>query len=120
MMIGLPLVSYIEGVSCREGVFIDCIFGKHHQDNFDKHASWHASTLLQLIHSDLYGVPCSPSFFRCKCFLTFINGFSRCTWFYLLKIKSEVFDSDWIIILFSIYLDPFRVEKWRNQLARPF
>jgi len=27
---------------------------------------------------------------------------------------------DWIIILFSIHIDAFGVEKWRNQLTRPF
>jgi hypothetical protein len=32
----------------------------------------------------------------------------------MLKIKrsiSKVYDQDWIIILFVIYIDPFRVEK---------
>jgi transposase InsO family protein len=31
-------------------------------------------------------------FSRCKYFLTFIGDFSRRTWVYLLKLKSEVFD----------------------------
>jgi transposase InsO family protein len=30
-------------------------------------------------------------FYGCKCFLTFIDDFSRCTWVYFLKIKSKVF-----------------------------
>jgi hypothetical protein len=34
----------------------------------------------------------SPSFSGCKYFLTFIDDFSRCTWVYFLKLKSEVFD----------------------------
>jgi transposase InsO family protein len=47
---------------------------------------------LQLVHSDLCG-PCStPSFSRCKYFLTFIDDFSRSTWVYCLKLKREVFD----------------------------
>jgi hypothetical protein len=32
MVIGLPLVS------CRDGFFVDCVLGKHHRDNFEKHA----------------------------------------------------------------------------------
>jgi hypothetical protein len=34
----------------------------------------------------------SPSFSGFKYFLTFIDDFSRCTWVYFLKLKSEVFD----------------------------
>jgi transposase InsO family protein len=85
MVIGLPLVS------CIDGVCATCVLGKHHQDNFDKRASWHASGPLQLLHGDLCG-PLSSPFSRCKYFLTFIDDFSRHTWVYFLKLKSEVFD----------------------------
>jgi hypothetical protein len=47
---------------------------------------------LHLVHSDLCGPLSSPSFYGCKYFLTFIDDFSRRTWVYLLKLKSEVFD----------------------------
>jgi transposase InsO family protein len=67
-------------------------FGKHHRNNFDKHASWNASGPLRLVHSDLCGPLYSPSFSRSKYFLTFIDDFSRRTWVCLLKIKREVFD----------------------------
>jgi hypothetical protein len=46
MVIVLPLVSY------RDGVFSSYVIDKHHRDNFDKCASWHTSTPLQLVHSD--------------------------------------------------------------------
>jgi transposase InsO family protein len=85
MWIGIPLVS------CRDGVCAGCVLGKHHRDNFDKRASWHASCPLQIVHNDLCG-PLSSPFSRCKCFLTFIDDFSRRTWVYFLKLKSEVFD----------------------------
>jgi hypothetical protein len=49
-------------------------------------------TILTNIHSDLCGPLSSPSFSRCKCFLTFIDDFSRRTWVYFLKLKSELFD----------------------------
>jgi hypothetical protein len=86
MVTGLPLVS------CRDGVCVGCVLGKHHQDSFDKHASWHASGPLQLVHSDLSGPLSSPSFSGCKYFLTFIDDFSKRIWVYFLKLKSEVFD----------------------------
>jgi hypothetical protein len=84
MVTSLPLVS------CRDGVCASCVLDKHHRDSFDKHASWHASGSLQLVHSDLCGPLSSPSFSRCKYFLTSIDDFSRRTWVYL-KLKSEVF-----------------------------
>jgi hypothetical protein len=73
MVTGLPLVS------CRDGVCAGCVLGKHHRDGFDKHAFWHASCPLKLVHSDLCGPLFSPSFSRCKYFLTFIDDFSRRT-----------------------------------------
>jgi hypothetical protein len=85
MVTGLPLVS------CRDGVCVGGVLGKHHRDSFDKHASWHASTPLQLVHSDLHGLLSSPSFSGCKHLLNFIDDFSKCTWVYFLKLKSEHF-----------------------------
>ena len=86
MVIGLPMLS------CRDGVCSGCVLRKHHRDNFDKHASWHASVPLELMHSDLCGPLPSASFFGYKYFLTFINDYSRCTWVYFLKLKSELFN----------------------------
>jgi hypothetical protein len=86
MVTGIPLVS------CRDGVCVSCVLGKHHRDSFDKRASWHASGPLQLVHSDLCGPLSSPSFYGCKYYLTFIDDFSRHSWVYFLKLKSEVFD----------------------------
>jgi hypothetical protein len=86
MVIGIPLIS------CIDDVCEDCVLGKHHQDIFDKRASWNTSDPLQLVHSDLCGPLSSPYFFRCKYFLTFIDEFSKRTWVYFLKLKSKVFD----------------------------
>jgi len=57
MVTGLPLVS------CRDVVCGDCFLNKHHQENFDKCASWHASGPLQLVHSDLCCPLSSPYFY---------------------------------------------------------
>jgi hypothetical protein len=86
MVIGLPLVS------CRDGVCFGCVLDKNHWDSFDKHASWHNSAPLQLVHSDLCGHLFSASFFVFNYFLTFIDDFSRRTWVYFVKLKSDVFD----------------------------
>jgi hypothetical protein len=57
MVNGFPRVSF------KDGVCTGCVLDKHHQDSFDKCASWNASTPLQLIHSDLCGPLSSHSFF---------------------------------------------------------
>ena len=86
MVMGLPMVS------CWDGIYSKCVLIKNHQDIFDKHASWHASAHLQLVHSDLCGPLPFVSFSSYKYFLTFIDDFSKCTWVYFLKLKSEVFN----------------------------
>jgi hypothetical protein len=85
MVIGLSLVY------CRDGVCVDCVLSKHHWDGFDKHASRYNTAPLQLVNNDLCGPLSSPSFSRCK-YLTFIDDFSKRTWVYFLKFKSDVFD----------------------------
>jgi hypothetical protein len=86
------MVNDLPLVSCRDGVCASCVLDKHHRDSFDKRASWHASSHLQLVYNDLCGPLSSPSFSGCKYFLTFIDDFSRRTWVYLLKLKREVFE----------------------------
>jgi hypothetical protein len=86
------MVTGLSLVSCIDGVCSSCVLDKHHWDSFDKCASWHASSPLQLVHSDMCGPLSSPCFYGCKYLLTFIDEFSRRTWVYFLKIKSEVFD----------------------------
>jgi hypothetical protein len=87
MVTGLPLVLG------RDGFCASCVLNKHHQDSFEKCASWHASSPLHIVHSDLCGPLSYPSFSGCKYFLTFIDDFSRHPWVYFLKLKSEVFDN---------------------------
>jgi hypothetical protein len=89
MVTGLPLIS------CRDGVCVGCVLGKHHRESFDKCVSWHASTPLQFVHSDLCGPVSSASFSGCKYFLTFSDDLSTCTWVYILKLKIEGFDKFW-------------------------
>jgi hypothetical protein len=79
------MVTDLPPVSCRDGVCAGCVLDNYHRDNFDKRASWHALGPLQLVYSDLCGPLSSHSFSGCKCFLIFIDDFSRRTWGLLLK-----------------------------------
>ena len=76
----------------RDGICSKCVLRKHHHDIFGKCASWNAVVPLQLVHSDLCGPLLVVSLFGFKYFLTFIVDYSRCTWVYFLKLKSEVFN----------------------------
>jgi hypothetical protein len=105
MVIGLPLVS------CKYGVYVGCVLNKHLRDNFDRCASWHASSPFLFFHCELCGSLYSPSFSRCKYFLTLIDDFSEQTWVYFLKLKSEVFDN---FLAYKALLE----NKSRHQLQR--
>ena len=67
-----------------------CIYGKQSRESFST-SSWRANRRLPLVHSDVCG-PLQTSFGGCKYFLLFIDDFSRMTWVYFLKQKSEAFE----------------------------
>ena len=48
--------------------------------------------ILELVHSDVFGPMKVPSLGKFVYYVSFIHDFSRNTWIYLLKKKSEVFD----------------------------
>jgi hypothetical protein len=53
-------------------------------------SSSHVVALLELIHSDVWG-PAIQSFGHKKYYASFIDDYSKFTWFYLLRRKFEVF-----------------------------
>ena len=48
--------------------------------------------ILELVHSDVFGPVKVPSLGNSMYYVSFIDDFSRNTWIYFLKKKSEVFD----------------------------
>jgi hypothetical protein len=82
---GLPDIHFSKGVC--EG----CVLGKHPQEKFDKGKSQRASAPLDMIQSDLMGTFPHPSINKARFVLIFFNDFSRFTWIYFLRKKSEVF-----------------------------
>lgn len=51
------------------------------------------SKLFELVHSDIWGPSCVESFDGYRYYVTFIDDYSRVTWLYLLKLKSDLFDA---------------------------
>eukprot|EP00253_Pinus_taeda_P031014 PITA_31014 len=86
MVIGLPLIEKPD--SLCEG----CILGKQHRESFPTGKSIRAKVPLEIVHLDLCGPMQAPSLVGSQYFLTFIDEFTRKTWVYFLKNKSEVFE----------------------------
>lgn len=78
------------------GVFLASILkvlGKHPQGKILKEKSWRASKGLQLVHNDVAGLIPTLSFQSARYLLTSIDDNSKQTWVYILKNKSEAFDT---------------------------
>jgi hypothetical protein len=66
-----------------------------------------AEGILQLMQSDVFGPVLLPSLGKSVYYLSFIYEFSRNTWIYFLKKKSEFFDK----FKYSKALDENQIEK---------
>ncbi|PHT36714.1 hypothetical protein CQW23_24414 [Capsicum baccatum] len=69
-----------------------CIKGKQHRQSFEVGKSRRARKPLEIVHSDLAGPFDIPSLGGNRYYLTFIDDFSRRSWVYILKEKSETLD----------------------------
>lgn len=87
MVHGLPDVEFDEKF-CE-----DCVFGKQPRTSFQKKAEYQAKQILELIHTDICGPITPESFSGKKYFISFIDDYSRKTWVYFLKEKSEAFET---------------------------
>lgn len=86
MVHGLPDMDY-DGKFCEE-----CVLGKQARTSFQKKAEYQAKHILELIHTDICGPITPESFSSKRYFISFIDDFSRKTWVYFLKEKSEAFE----------------------------
>ncbi|KAK3925131.1 Retrovirus-related Pol polyprotein from transposon TNT 1-94, partial [Frankliniella fusca] len=85
------LAEGVDFVSTKSEVCIPCIKGKHSQLPFQTSDS-RATKLLELVHSDI-GFPekGALSYGGATCFVTFTDDFSRMSFVYFLKRKSDCF-----------------------------
>ncbi|KAL0286083.1 UNVERIFIED_CONTAM: Retrovirus-related Pol polyprotein from transposon TNT 1-94 [Sesamum angustifolium] len=85
MMTDLPQIQAVEG-ACEA-----CVQGKQHKKPFPSRTPWRAKAVLELIHTDVYGPMRTPSHEQNRYFILFIDDYSRMTWVYFMREKSEVF-----------------------------
>jgi hypothetical protein len=77
------------GLDSSESVCDACLRAKAHQLPYPKSTSQSAAP-LDLVFSDVWG-PAIDSFDNKKYYVSFIDDYSKFTWIYLLRHKSEVF-----------------------------
>ena len=73
-----------------EDVCEPCQLGKQHRESFPSQSSWRAKKKLELIHNDVCGPMQDPSLNNNRYFILFIDDFTRMTWVYFMRHKSEV------------------------------
>ena len=69
----------------------NCELGKQHRQSFPQSISKRATHKLKLVHSNICGPMSTASLSNNVYFIFFIDDFSRMTWVYFLKTKSEAF-----------------------------
>ena len=67
-----------------------CVLGKHHRVSFST-STHKAKSMLEYVHSDLWGPASNPTSGGNKYFLSIIDDYTRKVWVYLLKDKTETF-----------------------------
>ena len=72
------------------GVCEACQFGKQHRQPFPKESNI-SKRILDIIHSDVWGLAETETFGGCQYYITFIEDFSMHTWIFLIRQKGEVF-----------------------------
>ena len=86
MVTGMPPIKFI-----HDGVCKGCALGKNVKKPYSS-SSRRSKRILDLIHSDLCGPMTAPSMSGCLYYVIFIDDYSRKTWIYFMKAKSETFD----------------------------
>jgi len=87
--------DYVRGlliVNIPNRVCETCEIDKKHRDSFPTGKSLRARKPLEIVHSNLCIVEI-PTHGGRRNFITFIDDFSRKTWVYFLKQKSEAYDA---------------------------
>ncbi|PWA57377.1 copia-type polyprotein [Artemisia annua] len=87
------MVKGLDQIDHPNQVCEGCLLGKHARSSFPKEATSRAKEPLQLIHTDLCGPITPPSHGKNLYFMLLIDDFSRKTWVYFLKEKSQAFEA---------------------------
>ena len=116
----VPSLSTLKSFECES-----CQLGKQARASFPRSVNNRAASPFKLVHSDVWG-PCRVlSHNGFQYFVTFIDDYSRCTWLYLMKNRSEVFPifqsfCAEIKNQFGIFISILRSDNAREYFSTPF
>jgi hypothetical protein len=88
---GKGMVEGISNFSMDFDFFEHFLYGKKKRVRFPSDVM-RETRILHLVHSDVFGPVSVPSLRKSVYYVSFIDDFSRNTWIYFLRNKSEVFD----------------------------
>jgi hypothetical protein len=88
---GKGMVEFMSNRSLDFDLCEHCLYGKQNWVIFPSGAT-RAEGILQLVHSDVFGLVSVPLLGKIVYYVSFIDDFSRNTWIYFLRKKSKVFD----------------------------
>ena len=116
----VPSLSNVSTLSCES-----CQLGKHIRSSFPRSVSQRASSPFALVHSDIWGPSRIKSNLGFQYFVTFIDDYSRCTWVFLMKNRSELFSIFQIFYneiknQFGISIRILRSDNGREYLSHSF
>ncbi|KAK4402403.1 Retrovirus-related Pol polyprotein from transposon RE1 [Sesamum angolense] len=86
----LPTLQKVLPIKSSRLACESCELEKHHRASFPPRVDKRSSSPFTLVHSDIWG-PCRfESINSFRYFITFVDDYSRMTWVYLLKDRSQV------------------------------
>ena len=91
-----------------------CIKGKAHRATMPSTATHRATTLLELVHSDVCGPMRSESIGGARYFVTFIDDYSRFTVVKVMKTKSEVLEHFTAYLNWAENITSHRIKVFRS------
>jgi len=113
--------------SCFKSTFFcePCQLAKHYKSIYPPSNNNKSSIQFSPVHSDVWGPSLTNSLFDFRYFVTFVDNYSRVTWVYLLKNKSDVcatFKSFHNIVTtqFNTKLWVLRLDNGEEYLSREF
>ena len=82
----VPRFSSLSSIECES-----CQLRKHTRVSFPKRLDQRTNSPFELVHTNIWGPSQDESTLRFWYFVTFIDDYSRCTWLFLMKTRTELF-----------------------------
>ena len=83
------MISLFSSLSTLE--YESCQLGKHTRVSFPKRLESRTKSPFELVYTDFWGLSHTVSTLGIRSFVTFIDDFSRRTWLFLMKSRTELF-----------------------------